>query len=126
MTRRPSQRECYLKAQAALDAVKAGKRAIALSKHLPEAMELFDACDPGGFWEKIECLLEELCELDVAKCYAGSQPPQRSYEEKMKGLELWPFKWRSRMLLGREVYLKFCIKGNSFLFVDCHENRKEK
>lgn len=125
MQPRPSQRECHQKVKAALDAVKDGRRAVVLEKHLQETMEFTGACDAEGLWKTVEALLEELCKQKVSACYAGGYPPQRSYEGRIKDLELWPFRWRSSVL-GCDVYLKFCIKKDYFLFVDCHENRDKK
>lgn len=64
------------------------------------------------------CLLQEISILD----YAGSRPPQRSYESSIANVELWAFSWSSA-LLNKEMYLKFAIKGGCFYYVSLHESR---
>jgi len=122
MHQRPSDRECYNKAKDALKAVKDGNRTVALTKHLQEIMQFTGAPDADGLWVIVEALLDELCKQRPEKCYVGKHPPEKSYEENLKDLELWPFRWQSS-LLRREVYLKFCVKRDYLFLVDCHENR---
>jgi hypothetical protein len=105
--------------------VKAGKRIVALTKHSSEAMQFTGAGNAEELWVQIEALLEELCQQKCDDCYAGRHPPEKSYEDNLKDLELWPYRWQSS-LLSCEVYLKFCMRRDYFFFVDCHENRQQK
>ena len=55
--------------------------------------------------------------------YAGQRPPQRSYEDKIKGCELFAFKWESKRF-GCELYLKFVLKESLMWLVSFHPNRE--
>lgn len=57
--------------------------------------------------------------------YAGSRPPQRSYEDKISGCELFAFKWES-MRFGCETYLKFALKDDQIWLVSLHLHREGK
>jgi len=52
--------------------------------------------------------------------YIGHQPPEKSYEDKIKGIELFAFKTYSQFL-GCNVYLKFGLKGEFIWIVSLHE-----
>ena len=68
-------------------------------------------------------LLSILEEIDVKKNYAGSRPPQKSYESKILGYELFAFSWISKYF-GCETYLKFALKQEIFWLVSLHEDRR--
>ena len=65
-------------------------------------------------------LLEEIFLVD----YAGSHPPQRSYEPSIADCELWAFSWNSASL-GKKMYLKFALKNSRFYLVSIHRDRPQ-
>jgi len=44
--------------------------------------------------------------------YAGMHPPERSYEQKTRNLELFCFCWESAFFGNREVFLRFSVVGS--------------
>lgn len=129
MPARPSNKEICKKVADALAAIEAGRRFIALTKHLVGDLAELELEDEAALWELIPRLLKEIRKADPVRCYAGSRPPQRSYESEIKGEDLWAFRWPS-VTLGREMYLKFALKNTKagwvFAHVDCHEDRPKK
>ena len=67
--------------------------------------EILDACSPAD--------------------YTGSRPPQRSYEQELKGLELFAFTVESRRFKCR-VYLKFAVVEDTLWLVSLHRHRPER
>jgi hypothetical protein len=112
------------KVRDAIAALRAGKRRVAVDKHVSMSLE-FLGVSASEMWEKVDELLEELAEEGPASCYAGGKPPHKSYEEGFKGEDLWAFKWTSQ-IMGCETYLKFVIKREWFFFFDCHEHQERE
>ena len=83
-----------------------------------------DALGLGVNLQNISYILIDLLEEITPNHYVGQYPPQRSYEDEIKGCELLAFRWLSKKL-GCRVYLKFTMKGNRMWFVSFHEDRKE-
>jgi len=52
--------------------------------------------------------------------YIGYRPPEKSYEEKIKGSELFAFRARSK-ILSCDVYLKFALREEVMWVVSLHE-----
>ena len=119
---RPSTREMCKKIADALAALRSGKFTQVVTKHIYgdlADLELDSASDlPGLLIE----LLEEIQTIGPVECYRGGKPPQRSYEPELNGLELWPYSWQSERL-GRAMYLKFAMKKEWYIYVDCHRDR---
>jgi hypothetical protein len=67
-------------------------------------------------------LLEEIQNAGPIQCYAGTRPPQRSYEPEILRLELWAYSWHSPRFRKR-MYLKFALKNQCYIYVDCHADR---
>lgn len=126
---RPSNREIYKKVSDALLAVQAGRRALGLTKHL---LGDFDALGIGSeqeLWTILATLLQEIINAGPPDCYchAGGHPPRRSYDEEMKGMELWPYRWDSPSQ-RKVMFLKFAMRPDckgiwSYIHVDVHEDR---
>ena len=57
-----------------------------------------DALDLGFPVESIAKLLNDILGEITPRDYLGQSPPQRSYEDKITGCELYPFRWMSRHL----------------------------
>jgi len=116
---RPSNHEICKKIADALAALRGGKFQQVVTKHIYgdlADLELDSADELPGLLVK---LLEEIKTIGPVKCYAGGHPPHRSYEPELKGLELWPYCWHSESL-NRGMYLKFAMKKEWYVYVDCH------
>ena len=92
-----------------------------MTKHLVADLEDLPVADEDALIELLAELLRELVAADPSACYAGGRPPQRSYETEIKSLELWAFAWPSNHL-GKRTYLKFALKADVFIYIDCHED----
>jgi hypothetical protein len=121
MQTRPSNHEICKKIEDAFAALRAGRFEQVVTKHvygdladlrLDSAEEL-----PGLLNE----LLNEIKTIGPVQCYAGDKPPQRSYELELRGLELWAYTWHSERL-GIRMYLKFALKKEWYIHVDCHRD----
>lgn len=71
--------------------------------------------------DAVELLPQVLDELHP-KLYRGLQPPQKSYEDLIKGCELYAFSWESGAF-GCAMYFKFAIKGDALWVVSLHKDR---
>ncbi len=118
---RPSNKELSNKLRAAKTAVHDGNVfLIDQDVMAQDAIELgFDIHS-----ELLDVLKELLNEISV-KQYAGSRPPQKSYERDIEGLELFPFVAESSRFKHR-VYLKFALAEGSFWLVSLHTDRPQK
>jgi len=56
--------------------------------------------------------------------YAGDRPPQRSYEDCIKGADLFAFEWQSE-LLSVKVYFKFALVNDRLWLVSLHKSRRK-
>jgi hypothetical protein len=81
-----------------------------------------DALELGFPVESIGNTLTDIFGEITPKSYVGQYPPQKSYEDKIAGSELYSFRWVSRHL-GCRIYLKFALKENHFWLVSLHEDR---
>ncbi len=91
-----------------------------LNQHIIAA----DALNLGYLIEEIyEVLIEILTELKP-DYYAGSYPPQRSYETEIKESELFVFRWTSGRF-GCDTYFKFALKQGHLWIVSLHEHREK-
>jgi len=75
--------------------------------------------DAGEIWKLIYELLEEIDPSD----YAGTRPPQKSYEKAINNRELFAFTWMSPKM-GKKMYLKFALREGLYYYVSLHESRK--
>ena len=129
MNDRPGWQELCGKVDAASAALQAGNKMIGVPEHLAGDLENVGIESQTEFWAVLPELLQELKRAGPAHCYRGSRPsPEPAGEPLVKGLKLWPFVWVSQKL-GREVYLKFCLKESKsgithYLHVRLHENRR--
>lgn len=95
-------------------------------RHWPGDREDLGLNSTEKLWPLLLELLEEIKQLRPEKCYAGSRPPQRCYQDEpaIKDEELWPFAWDSSRF-GKRMYLKFVLTKNRrdewcYFHVDCH------
>ena len=118
---RPSHKELYGKLHSARQAIREGR--VALLNQLSLAA---DAIEMGFSIEfELNAVLIELFDETSPAHYAGSKPPQRSYEQDIRGLELFAFIVESSRFKCR-VYFKFALEEEIFWLVSLHPNRPKK
>ena len=137
----PGHKEIAKKVYEATRAVIAGERWIAVRPHyVANCAELF-IDEEREFWDLILASLDEIRAAIPHQCYAGHHPPEKAGEQEIKGLDLWPFRWDSKiwsakllsedpeLLWDRLMYLKFVLKKDTqpntskYGHVDIHKNR---
>jgi hypothetical protein len=121
MLPRPSKHEICKKIADALDAVTNERLQTGPQKHISDDLDAL-AIDTGELVRTLITLLNEIKDADPIQCYAGSRPPQRSYEPEIEGLELWAYSWHSPRF-GKRMYLKFALENKCYIYVDCHIDR---
>lgn len=122
MSFRPSNKEICNKVADALGALRDGRFQVGPTKHLVGDLEELQLETAKDLPVLLIVLLEEIKNAGPITCYAGTRPPQRSYEPEILQLELWPYRWHSDSLRKR-MYLKFALKKQCYVYVDCHEDR---
>ena len=119
--RRPSHAETLGKIARARQKVAARDWLAAdIGKLLPEFHDL----ERWTLEEQTEALGAALDEVDPGH-YAGSHPPQKSYERACKGAELFAFAWESAHF-GRRMYLKICFVKDTLYLVSFHPEKPGK
>src|SRR6056297_3103316 len=118
---RPSKKELFHKLRDAKIAVQEqAVFLINLDVIAEDAIEL--GYDIGS--EFFDVLMELIEEAELSH-YAGSRPPQRSYEDDIEGLELFAFAIES-CRFGCRLYFKFALKESSLWLVSLHKDRLPK
>ncbi|MCP4668872.1 MAG: hypothetical protein GY849_21245 [Deltaproteobacteria bacterium] len=118
---RPSQKELYNKLKKARAAVSNG-----LISLLNQDIIAADAIELGyTIGTELIPVLEELLDYTTPGDYAGSRPPQKSYEREIKGLDLFPFVADCRRLRCR-IYYKFALVEERLWLVSLHQDRPMK
>lgn len=113
--KRPSHRELTGKLQAALQAVH-NNRIVLVEAEVIVA----DAIELGySIRNELQLVLIELLNSTGPEHYAGGRPPHRSYETRIRDLELWAFSVACPHLATR-VYYKFALHANCFYLVSLH------
>jgi hypothetical protein len=79
-----------------------------------------DALELGYQVSDLSDILSDLLLAMSPGDYIGYEPPKKSYEDKIKGSELFAFKAYSQ-ILGCDVYLKFVLKDKFIWIVSLHE-----
>ena len=116
---RPSGRELDKKIAEAKACLKDQKGLFANpAKAVGELYEL-SMIDTAQVWHLIYELLDEIDPSD----YAGTRPPQKSYEKAIANRELFAFTWKSQKM-GKEMYIKFALREGLYYYVSLHESRK--
>ena len=116
--KRPSHKELTGKIGQARDAVSQGD--IALVE--PDIITI-DAFELDYQVKDLQNVLYDVLGEVTPNDYVGKSPPEQSYEDKIKGSELFAFKWESRRF-GCEVYLKFTLKDGILWLVSLHVHRE--
>lgn len=121
IVKRPTPREIDNRLKDAKDAIKNRCTIFANpSKVVGELMSL-EIGETDEIWELILQFLNEIHPDD----YAGTHPPQKSYEHSISNCDLWAFSWYSS-LLKKKMYLKFSIKEGMFYYVSLHKCKYSK
>ena len=118
---RPSHKELFGKLRLAQEAVKNGR--IALLNQLALAADAIEL--DYSIELELEAILSELLEGAVPGHYTGSRPPQRSYDQDIKGLELFAFLVQSKRFKCR-IYFKFALQDEMLWLVSLHQDRAMK
>ena len=116
---RPTAKELDEIKSKALDAVKKGRMDLLYEQALQE-----DAQAVGCSIDELPGVLTELLSGLEVEHYAGWRPPQRSYEEKIKGRELFAFT-RYSVVLDWDIYFKFVFMDEYFILVSFHRDEEK-
>lgn len=118
---RPSHKELTRKLQTALQSVHANR--ILLVE--PEVI-VADAIDLGySVRDELQAVLIDLLNTSCPDHYTGGRPPNRSYETRIRDLELWAFSVESPRFETR-VYYKFALHNDYFYLVSRHVCRRQE
>lgn len=82
-----------------------------------------DALELGYLMGDITDVLAELSDEIAPEYYIGKRPPERAYEENIRGLEMFAFEVFSRRF-NSEIYFKFVLKDEHIWVVSLHRSRK--
>jgi hypothetical protein len=118
---RPSHKELHNKIREARKAVASGS--VLLLEQDAIAQDAIDLEYDIG--DELFDVLSELLNETSPKHYVGSRPPQRSYERKIEGLELFAFAVESGRFNCR-VYYKFALGEGAFWLLSLHQDRPLK
>ena len=118
---RPSHKELYNKLREARMAVSKGLISL-LNQDIiaADAIELEYSIET-----KLIPILQELLDYITPGDYAGSRPPQKSYEREIEGLDLFSFVADCSRLKCR-VYYKFALVEGRLWLVSLHQDRPIK
>ncbi|MBW2561449.1 MAG: hypothetical protein JRE40_11425, partial [Deltaproteobacteria bacterium] len=84
-----------------------------------------DALELGYEIGQITTVLSELLTNVTPRHYAGSHPPQKSYEDDIFNLDLFAFKIESKRF-GCDVYVKYVLKDETLGLVSFHQHRDKE
>jgi len=117
---RPTHRELSNKIKQAIKAVENGNIL------LLNMVSLVSDADELGYVieDDITTLLIELLKNSNPDNYAGSRPPQRSYQQNIQGAELFAFVV-GETTLKKSVYFKFSIVEEMLYLISLHRDRKK-
>ena len=118
---RPSHKELYNKLREARMAVSKGLVTL-LNQDIiaADAIELEYSIET-----ELIPILQELLDYTTPGHYAGSRPPQKSYEREIEGLDLFPFVADCSRLKCC-VYYKFALVEGRLWLVSLHQDRPIK
>ena len=116
--KRPSDKEIIKRIKEAQEAVAEGRIAI-----LNQVAVASDALELGYLIdEELESVLFELLDLISPAHYVGTRPPQRSYEQNIKDLELFAFEVNNSRF-NCPIYFKFAMSTGVLWLVSLHKSR---
>jgi hypothetical protein len=115
--KRPTYSEIQGKIKQAKEAIGRGEFRV-----LKPSIVALDAFELGIQIEEMTSVLIELLDEIKPGNYAGTYPPQRSYEDGIFQRELLAFQWLSKRL-GCMTYIKFAFEGSHLWLVSLHSDR---
>lgn len=74
---------------------------------------------------ELKAILENFLDSISPQDYAGPRPPQKSYKDKIQGLDIFAFVLDSTYFKVA-AYIKFAIAHETFWLVSLHKNRLNK
>jgi len=117
---RPSHKELSKKIKQAMTAVEKGDfRLLNMLALVSDADELGYVVD-----DDLADLLSELLGKSNINNYAGTRPPQKSYQQEIQGTELFAFVIE-KTTLTKSVYFKFSLVEETMYLVSLHQDRKK-
>lgn len=119
--KRPSHKELFNKLRSARIAVNNGQ--IVLLNQLALAADAIEL--KFSIEHDLKTILSELLAVSSPAHCTGVKPPQRSYEEAIRGLELFAFAVESKRF-NSWIYFKFAMKEKVFWLVSLHPDRQMK
>jgi hypothetical protein len=118
---RPSHKELNGKLQTALKCVHANRIVL-----VEPAAIVADAVELGySIRDELQLVLIDLLNSSSPEEYVGYQPPEKSYETKIRDLELWAFSVAIPRFDYR-IYFKFSLCGDTFYLVSLHVCRSQR
>jgi len=117
--KRPSYSEIQRKLKQAQEAISNSSFVI-----LKPSVIAIEALELGILFEQINPILIDLLNEIKPANYAGTYPPQRSYEDEISQSELFAFRWKSNKL-GCMTYLKFAVKEGRLWLISLHQDRDD-
>lgn len=118
---RPTIKELNGKLKSAKQAINAGQIHL-----LNQPAFAVDAIELGYSIDfELTPVLVELIDETSPSDYCGTRPPRKSYEQEIKGLELFAFSVMSNRFKCR-IYYKFAVKRETVWLVSLHEDRPPK
>ncbi len=115
---RPSHRELRGKLLRAEDLIAASRWAPAIEIKLLDDLHRLGLFTAGA---QAEALTAALAEIDPGH-YAGRRPPEKAYEKRVFGLDMFAFCWHS-IVFRRTMYLKFCVTKDILFILSFHESK---
>ena len=116
--KRPSHKEITNKISQAKIAVENGN-----ILYINQSSLVTDALELGYlFSTEIKEILINLLKKSNPENYAGLKPPQKSYEQKIYGSELYAFRVKCD-ILNEIIYFKFVLANNHIYIISLHKHR---
>jgi len=114
---RPSHKELSGKLQTALQYVHANRILL-----LEPTVIVADAIELEYSLGELQAVLLDLLNCTVPEHYSGYQPPEKSYETRIKNLELWAFSVTCPRF-EQPIYYKFTLSHSYLYLVSLHTCR---
>lgn len=115
---RPSHKELSGQLQKAIGLILASRWTPAIEIKLLDDFHKLGLYTAGA---QAEALVTALAEIAPGH-YAGRRPPEKAYEKRVFGLDMFAFCWRSTAF-RRTMYLKFCVTKDTLFILSFHESR---
>lgn len=116
MSSRPNNKEIINKLKEISSLIRSGRRRVLKPLSFQSQLRSLDLT-AAEMWDVI---LEIIPEIKPLEHYKGGRPPQRSYEDDIKDIELWAYSWTSVKFNNQEIYLKFAIQDGVVWIVSFH------